>query len=81
MEAEAVVQHESRAGALLPSDGLADLYRQEYAPMVRLAHLVTSGPVRRWPATRSAGPLSTLATSPAPPPTGTGLETGPWSSR
>ena len=38
MEAEAVVH---LAGAAGRADGLADVFRQEYAPMVRLAHLIT----------------------------------------
>jgi RNA polymerase sigma-70 factor (sigma-E family) len=39
MEAEAVV-HQAEPLAVAP-DGLAELYRREYAPMVRLAHLIT----------------------------------------
>lgn len=38
MEAEAVVHLVGAAGR---TDGLVDLYQREYAPMVRLAHLIT----------------------------------------
>lgn len=42
MEAEAVVEAPEPHGATTDrTDGVAELYRQEYAPMVRLAHLIT----------------------------------------
>ena len=42
METEAVVEvPEPLAGLRETTDGVAELYRREYAPMVRLAHLIT----------------------------------------
>jgi RNA polymerase sigma-70 factor (sigma-E family) len=42
METEAVVEEpEPVAGAPDRAGGVAELYREEYAPMVRLAHLIT----------------------------------------
>lgn len=42
METEAVVEApEPPGGAPATADGVAELYRQEYGPMVRLAHLIT----------------------------------------
>jgi RNA polymerase sigma-70 factor (sigma-E family) len=41
MEVEAVVEAPEPRGTTDRADGVAELYRQEYGPMVRLAHLIT----------------------------------------